>query len=57
MKHKIITIHVSGGVVQGVDIPDNVKGIKVRVLDYDVQEEDDDRIVQTPEGQAWEAIY
>lgn len=52
-EEKLVTVHVSGGVVQDCECP---AGVRVRVLDYDT-EGTTDGTTETPDGPACEAIY
>ena len=51
-----IEIHVEGGVIQDVKIPQGTNA-KVVVKDYDCDEDDSEFVKHDEHGQYWEAVY
>ena len=54
-KTDTITIHLEGGVVHGIEgIP---PGVKITILNYDTNDIEEERITQTPHGEAVVTTY
>lgn len=51
-----IEVHVEGGVIQGVKIPQGTNA-KVVVKDYDCDEDGGEFVKHDEHGQYWEAVY